>query len=869
MAPNHHKLFFRFLFTILLLTCQYTSAQQSDAKNIISHYDSISNAIPREKLYVHFDKSIYLPTDTIWFKGYLVEAGLHTYSNVSGLIHFDMVNTKGEVVQSFSMPTLLGLTWGGLAINELLYPPGNYTFRAYTNWMINFDDVFVFKKEITILNTNSIGNTNTSIIKNNTLKNNSSTSRIKNELTYDIQFLPEGGNWLVGKQQKMAVKALDKSGNGIKINGSILDSRNNKIIDFESNDKGMGHFFMIPKANEIYNAQLNKSSDSIATVVLPKVSLKGLSLQVSNPYLSDSLTITVNAQLPSPEIIMIGQSRGLIRFVNILNPNTIRKTIKVAKNIFPAGVSQIILMDAQKRILNERSFFLSPQKEFNIQTNLTKEVYKSKENIPVQIKATDGAGKPIEGSFSIAITDDSQVFKDSLNAPNIISYFLLNSDLKGEIETPGYYFSSYDEKKHDALDALMLTQGWVSYDWDLKNKPQYEVEKEFKITGTVTNIMNRGVKDSEVILTATNNSSVVMNAKTDSLGTFSFLDLPVLENTSFIIQALNSNNRKGTLGIKINEYKSAPVLITNTTKIVNDIEINDSTSLNMVKKAADLSNYLNDGINLKQVEVIGNRTVKGSKNLNGPGNADEILTEQDMLKAGSKTLLTILEENIKGFGVKYNNRGPSVRSFNGVTIRRVDNNNLKQFSIYDQDVKIIIDGVNVDLFYTSSGQFPPPDEYYNFLRRYLVSYTAEDVNGIEIMRSNGKVTNYKASFIKTFAEAKAQAEALLGHAYIEITTKKGIGPYFDKQTNLYHYGPLSYGNNKVFYSPKYMTDSKEDKKLDLRSTIYWEPNLTTNKNGEANFSFFSSDSKGSYTMWIEGTDTQGNFGAKTMKIIIK
>jgi len=339
--------------------------------------------------------------------------------------------------------------------------------------------------------------------------------------------------------------------------------------------------------------------------------------------------------------------------------------------------------------------------------------------------------------------------------------------------------------------------------------------------------------------------------KTDNMGNFTFRDFPVMENSSFIIQALNNNSKKGTLGIKINEYKPAPILNVYTRKIVNDIEINDSTSINMVKNKINLSKNLTEGINLKEVEIIGNRTIKGSKNLNGPGKADEVLTYQDMEKAGKKTLLDVLEENIKGFRFKF------------------VGNTTKTFMIDERIVKFIIDGVSLDFFYVKSGQFAPQDEYYTFLRKYLVNYTAEDVNGIEIMKSPSKITNYKASFIKTFAEAKREAMGLISYAYIEITTKKGIGPYIDKPTNLYHYGPLSYGNNKVFYSPKYMTDSKEDKKLDLRSTIYWKPNLTTNKNGEANFSFFSSDSKGSYTMWIEGTDTQGNFGAKTMKIIIK
>ena len=86
---------------------------------------------------------------------------------------------------------------------------------------------------------------------------------------------------------------------------------------------------------------------------------------------------------------------------------------------------------------------------------------------------------------------------------------------------------------------------------------------------------------------------------------------------------------------------------------------------------------------------------------------------------------------------------------------------------------------------------------------------------------------------------------------------------------MYLYRPVNYGDNKVFYHPKYTLANKSDKKPDFRSTIYWNPNLLTNEKGESTISFFAADKPGSYTVWIEGTDLQGNFGFKTMKLLIK
>lgn len=107
------------------------------------------------------------------------------------------------------------------------------------------------------------------------------------------------------------------------------------------------------------------------------------------------------------------------------------------------------------------------------------------------------------------------------------------------------------------------------------------------------------------------------------------------------------------------------------------------------------------------------------------------------------------------------------------------------------------------------------------------------------------------------------------YVFIEVTTKTGSGPFLKKSSNLSLFRPLTYGDNKLFYSPNYTLTNKADLEPDLRSTVFWAPNILTNEKGEAKTSFFSADQKGSYTVWIEGTDIQGNFGMKTMKLIIK
>ncbi len=83
---------------------------------------------------------------------------------------------------------------------------------------------------------------------------------------------------------------------------------------------------------------------------------------------------------------------------------------------------------------------------------------------------------------------------------NILSYFLLSSDLRGEIENPGFYFNEDDNSFND-LDALLLTQGWRKY---LYTKPvdkiSFQPETNLTVSGTVGGIFFQKKKRAELTM---------------------------------------------------------------------------------------------------------------------------------------------------------------------------------------------------------------------------------------------------------------------------------------------------------------------------------------------------------------------------------
>lgn len=105
---------------------------------------------PIEKLYLQTDKSYYNTGDTIRFKAYLLKADYLVPSEMSGLLYIELDNDQGKSAKRIMVPVEVGLAWGDIALDSTEIPDGNYTLRAYTNWMRNFDDDYVFKKSIRI-----------------------------------------------------------------------------------------------------------------------------------------------------------------------------------------------------------------------------------------------------------------------------------------------------------------------------------------------------------------------------------------------------------------------------------------------------------------------------------------------------------------------------------------------------------------------------------------------------------------------------------------------------------------------------------------------------------------------------------------------
>lgn len=142
---------------------------------------------------------------------------------------------------------------------------------------------------------------------------------------------------------------------------------------------------------------------------------------------------------------------------------------------------------------------------------------------------------------------------------------------------------------------------------------------------------------------------------------------------------------------------------------------------------------------------------------------------------------------------------------------------------------IIIDGMEMPLYFT------------------LNEINAIDVGSVEVLRT--------PEYTNTYGNKGA-------NGVIIITTKRGENSSFYPPDVLV-YKAKGYYSAREFYSPKY--DAPNITMADLRTTIFWKPNIITNKQGNASVEFYNADSKGTYRVVIEGIDNDGNLGRRVYR----
>lgn len=471
-----------------------------------------------EKVYLQTDRNLYATGDNIWFKAYLVNGLSTSLTNTSNNLYVELISPEAEIVNREIIRLDYGLGSGDFKLADTL-ADGNYRLRAYTNWMRNFGDNFVFEKTIAIHHIPGSSTGKASVQRN---KKTSVKTASNDYGSGTVRFFPEGGSLIQDVQSIIGFKAEDSNSKGLKVSGSIVSSKGDTVNRFQSTASGMGSFAFLPVAGLQYQVKGVFGDGKRFTEALPAALPKGFSLHLSTKDTANvSAIISTNAATLADylgkEIILAGRHGTQIYFGTKIKISALETDVKIAKSGFPAGVAAVTLYDEQKHPTAERLFYVEGNDNINLTILPDKRSYQPKEGVTLQLKTTNQAQQAVPANLSLAVVDAGILPEEQ---QNIQSYFLLESEIHGKIENAAQYFDKSNPNRYKQLDVLLLTQGWRDFIWkrlsDTNLKISYLPEPGFTITGRLRDkladkpqpninitLFAPGAKDNKMFMTKT------------------------------------------------------------------------------------------------------------------------------------------------------------------------------------------------------------------------------------------------------------------------------------------------------------------------------------------------------------------------------
>lgn len=754
--------------------------------------------INAEKMYVHLDKTHYVAGETIWWKAYLVQASDLKSLTTDEVVQLDLLKPDGDVIRQIELKAENGKAAGYLELPDSL-EAGVYQLVAYTNWMRNFDNQQLFRKKIRVLTTDAASP--------------AVVSETKPTQIADVQFFPEGGDLIAGVPSRLAFKAISSQGLGVDVKGRIVDEQGNSLTDFESMHAGMGAVLLTPQGGKQYKAIITRADGSELTFELPEVKAEGYAMAVDEYNTPEQLTINLhsNGVQKQPLLLTIIANDAVEHSQKIQEING-QLELAIDKKKLPAGINRITLATAEGRLLAERLVFMHPDRQLQLSVSMNEPDYLKREKVQLTIEARDTQGKPVPANLSLAVTDAELIPADS-EQRSIYAHLLLNSDLKGHIEQPDYYFKDITSDKRKALSYVMMTHGWRRFEWESLVNPEQPAfahprKAALSIDGRLVKENGDAVENGEVILYVKDQHEIFIVEETDEEGYFSFEGFDFQDSVEMVIQGTTAKGNRN-VQVLMEEQTFTPEW-QDIPSPMQSSELMASTErfVNRSANQAAVEKIYKPGLKemlLKEIVVQERR-----ENIVEPfrlhQRADVVIDAESLPVAPSGNVLESLQGRI-----------PGVRIFrNGM-----------------YDYRAVIRGSGSPL-YLLDGM--PVDA------SALTAISQFDLERIEVLKG----------------PSAAIYGGRGGGGVIALFSKRGGTEYEEVEPgdNIILYRAGGFQQYREFYQPRYTAEGQTDRP-DYRTTLHWEPNVQTDASGKATVSFFTADRATDYRVVINGITGAG------------
>jgi hypothetical protein len=780
-----------FLGCILCLFHTTLLAQLQDVETIEQQFKQYSQHNFQEKIFVHTDKNFYLSGETLWFKVYNTEALTNLPSPISKVVYVELLNADKKSSLQAKIP-LIQATGNGQFILPLSLPTGNYVLRAYTNLMKNGEADFAFEKQIGIVN----------------VFNNTSVDTTIKKLKYDIQFFPEGGNLVNNISSTIAFKAINSNGKGIDCIGKVVNQNNDSVGSFTSQKFGLGSFTFTPVEGNTYKAIVTSNHESFVAN-LPNAFTNGVVMltQTNNNQVFITVKASNNFNNTAVHILVHANHTTQYKKTQVLENGT--TVFSVDKQSLAQGIHHITLFNAQLQPICERLLY-KPYTQ-NVQAKLTsnQSVFQTRKKVELDVSALAN-NLPTEANLSIAVVKNDEL-SDITNDLDIQQYQWLFAHIKGKIENPNYFFSN-----EEALDLLLLTQGWRRFNWNdvfANKKPNQTFLPEYEsqiISGKVINKTTLQPAEGIVVyLSLPGKEFGYANAFSKADGSFYAIMPNIYSTTELVAQTNNRIDSNYRIDIQSPYWAQA-----------------SSTTIPTFELSKQLTTALNEASIALQAQRIyhPSKAITKSSNI---GYKPFYIQPDEKYFLDSYTRFTSMEEVMREYI-----KGVLVRRKNNKFVFYVSDN--PRFQYFEGDPLILVDGIPL------------------FDADKIIAADPLKIQQLDVVA-------------RRFFSGKLVFDGIVNYSSYDGTM--GIKSLSAESLVIDYDGMEA---QREFYSPKYeLTTEVESRLPDYRTVLYWNGNIQTKENTSTKIQFYTSDISGKYTAILQGITPFGEALKTTFNFEVK
>ena len=468
---------------------------QSTLESMAQRLQTFGARLPQEQVFLHMDNTSYYLGDTLYYKAYVSRGDNGKPTNLSGILYCELLNDDGYLVERQMLPLEGGEAYGNFSLVDTALYAGYYELRAYTKWQLNWGvteqphsrwaEQYFFNKDMARDYYRDYEKLYSRVFpvydrplspgdfsQDMTLR--PLAAYYKNpagEPETTLQLFPEGGNLVAGLKQRVAWEVRNEQGR--TLDGTLrVTTPDGQTITSETINRGRGVFEVTVSADQRLTAEFTPSAShdnpagALPATTILKAEGDGVSLRVDTDTTGISVSCATAGLASQEELGVTIMCKGLLKHFQKMDGTPIRLPVS------EAGVYQVTVFNQDGRVYADRLCFFLPSgfRSSNVTFSGVKSGnYSAFEPISIELHGAPGA------SMSVAVRDAAKS-EYVYDTGNMLTEALLSSQIKGFVPQPQWFFQKDEPQRRQALDLLLMVQGWRRYVWK-----EMAVQGEFQL----------------------------------------------------------------------------------------------------------------------------------------------------------------------------------------------------------------------------------------------------------------------------------------------------------------------------------------------------------------------------------------------------